>query len=177
MAKVNYTKLKIQKLPEVVNEIKWNEDATIEVKTYLPFDKKIDMVEDILQKSYDPQTEFYNCAMIKFYTEMGYVFNYTNINFTETQKENLKGIYDNLCASSLMDKIIGIIPDSERAVIDYLIWETQRAVTTYQNSFIGQIKGVANSFEQTGVDLANIQDALQNPENLELVKDILTKLG
>lgn len=148
----------------------------VKVKNYLPFLEKLELVDNIVNLSYDESSGIYNTAKVKFFTELNLIFAYTDISFTKAQKENLMKTYDELVESGLMGRIVNMLPN-DCGVIVHLVEEQIQAIYKYENSFIGQIKGVTDSFEQTGIDLNNIQNALQNPENLELVKDILTKLG
>ena len=87
MAKVTFSKLGLSKNTEV-KEIEWN-DQKIEVKQYLPIEEKINLVGKILNESVD-DNGYYNPIRLNIYTNMEIIIAYTNISFTEKQKEDIK---------------------------------------------------------------------------------------
>ena len=84
---------------------------SIEVKQYLPIKDKIDMIEAVIDQS--KEGTIYNRAKIEMYFSVYLVFLYTNISFTENQKQDIEKIYDVLESNEIFDKVVDLIPDSE----------------------------------------------------------------
>lgn len=109
MNKVTFTKLNLKK-NENIKEINFN-DNTIEIKQYLSITDKIDLVDITLQKS--KENRIYNPLKINMYFHLHLIYLYTNIVFTDKQKEDEEKLYDILESNGLIDKIIAEIPEKE----------------------------------------------------------------
>ena len=110
MAKLSFTKLGLKPNNEVVNIV--HGDLTIEVKQYLPIEEKLEIITNVLELSHD-QNNFSNPIKVKVYTALEVIGKYTNISFTDKQKENPTKLYDLLNGNGLIEKIIGAIPQAE----------------------------------------------------------------
>lgn len=102
---------------------------------------------------------------------------YTNINFTEKQKENPTKLYDLLNGNGLLEKIIEVIPQIEYDEIIAGVYNTIDAVYTYQNSILGILDTISQDYSNLNLDATEIQKKLADPENMALLKNIMTKLG
>ena len=102
---------------------------------------------------------------------------YTNISFTEKQKEDIPKLYDLLEENGVIKDIISQIPEDEYNFIIDGINKTVDAVYAYNNSVLGILESVSQDYSNLDFDIEKIQQAISNPENLELLKDVLTKLG
>jgi hypothetical protein len=107
MAKLSFTKLGLKPNNEIVNIVYG--DLTIEVKQYLPIEEKLEIITSVLELSHD-QNNFSNPIKVKVYTALEIIGKYTNITFTDKQKENPTKLYDLLNGNGLIEKIIGAIP-------------------------------------------------------------------
>ena len=47
----------------------------------------------------------------------------------------------------------------------------------YQNSIFGIITTLTTDYSNIGLELTDLQEKISNPENMKLLKDVLTKLG
>lgn len=174
MAKLAFTKLGLKPNNEIVN-IEFN-GQTIEVKQYLPVQDKLELIGNVLEFSHD-SNNFSNPVKIQVYTALEIVEKYTNISFTEKQKENPPKLYDVLSGNGLVEQIVGAIPQSEYDVLIHGIYDTVEAVYKYQNSILGILDTVGKDYSNIKLDAETIQKALGEAEGLELLKDIVTKLG
>ena len=84
MAKVSFTKLGLKKNEEV-KTIKFN-DIEIEVKQYLPANDKLALIGNVINNSHS--TNFANPVLIEVMGSLEIIYAYTNINFTDKQKED-----------------------------------------------------------------------------------------
>lgn len=102
---------------------------------------------------------------------------YTNISFTEKQKEDIPKLYDLLEENGVIKDIISQIPEDEYNFIIDGINKTVDAVYTYNNSILGILESVSQDYSNLDFDIQKLQNDIANPENLKLVKEVLTKLG
>ena len=174
MAKLSFTKLGLKPNNEMVNIVYG--DLTIEVKQYLPIEEKLEIITNVLELSHD-QNNFSNPIKVKVYTALEIIGKYTNITFTDKQKENPTKLYDLLNGNGLIEKIIGAIPQVEYDDLIHGIYDTIDAVYSYQNSVMGILDNVSKDYSNLSLDAASIHKDLADPENLALLKNIMTKLG
>jgi hypothetical protein len=55
--------------------------------------------------------------------------------------------------------------------------ETIKSIYAYRNSAMGILDAVASDYSNLNLDAHNIQQALADPNNMELLRNVLTKLG
>ena len=85
MAKVPFSKLQAvidSGVTEVTTYNKNGDAITYEVKHYLPFADKLELVSNVINNSVD-SNGYYNPMRVKLYTALETVYAYTNISFTE----------------------------------------------------------------------------------------------
>ena len=174
MAKIGFTKLGLKPNNEIQN-IEFNEQ-TIEIKQYLPVEEKLELITSVLELSHD-SNNFSNPIKVQVYTALEVIDKYTNISFTEKQKENPTKLYDLLNGNGLLEKIIEAIPQIEYDEVIEGVYNTIDAVYAYQNSVLGILENISQDYSNVKFDVSEIQKQLAETENLGLVKDIVTKLG
>ena len=172
--KITFTKLALKKQDKsAIIDIG---DAKIEVKQYLPIEDKIKIVESVLKNSAD-DNNFANPIKVEVYFNLEIIYNYTNITFTEKQKENPTKLYDLLEENGIFEAVIAAIP--EREYSNLLSWteEVIDAFYKYRNSAMGIMEQISLDYANTEFDATQIQEKIANPENLALLKNIVEKLG
>lgn len=174
MAKVTFTKLALKKKEEVKN-IKIN-DIDIEVKQYLPVNDKLDLIARVISGAHD-QNNFPNPIKIEVIGAIEIIMAYTNITFTDKQKEDISKLYDILDSNDVINQIVSVIPEDEYHFLIDGINDTIDAVYTYQNSVLGILDTVSQDYNNLNLDATEIQKKLADKDNLSLVRDVLTKLG
>ena len=174
MAKVSFSKLGLKINNEVIN-INYNEQI-IEVKQYISVNDKLKLISDIINNTVD-EHNFCNPVKVKVYLLIGIIKNYTNIFFTEKQKEDIVKLYDLIQSNGLFDKILEAIPDDELDDILKGTWDSIDAIYAYNNSAMGVIDNIGSNYKDMNLDVEEIQQKLANGENVEFLKEILSKLG
>lgn len=174
MAKVTFTKLALKKKEEVKN-IKIN-DIDIEVKQYLPVNDKLDLIARVISGAHD-QNNFPNPIKIEVIGAIEIIMAYTNITFTDKQKEDIAKLYDILDSNGVINEVVSAIPEDEYNFLIHGIDDTIDAVYTYQNSVLGILNTVSQDYSNLNLDATEIQKKLADKDNLALVRDVLTKLG
>lgn len=175
MAKVAFTKLGLKKKEEMA-QIHYN-DITIDVKQYLPISEKIDIITNIINNSMEDNNNFINPIKIDVLLALEIIFAYTNLSFTDKQKEDGLKLYDLLSENGLIDLIYSAIPEEEIEFLQECVWDSVDAIYTYRNSAMGILENIRNNYDELDLNTSKIQEALSNPESLGLLKDVLSKLG
>lgn len=173
--KVPYSKLQT-KLIIPTEEITFK-DSVIEVKTYLPIQEKLALMERVIEYSHEPESNYSNPVKTEIYLNLEVLFTYTNIAFTDKQREDVPKLYDEVVHSGLLDAVLGVIPQSEYEGIAAAIKKAVKAIYRYQNSVMGVLDIISNDYENTNLDVIEIGEKLKNLDNVDLIKDVLTKIG
>ena len=175
MAKVPFTKLKC-KLNENIIPVQIGEE-TIAVKQYLPVQEKLVLIGDVVMQAHEQDENYSNPIKAEVYRDLEVIFAYTNISFTDKQKEDLPKLYDLLVSSGVLKTVIDSIPEDEYAKICMGVWQTVESIYKYQNSALGILDTIKADYSNLEYDANAIKESLGNPDNLSLLKDVLTKLG
>ena len=175
MAKVSFTKLGLTKNQEI-KTLNWNEQ-NIEIKQYLPINDKLNLIASVINNAHDSNNNFSNPMQVSVYANLEILYAYTNINFTDKQKEDVAKLYDLVKSNGLLKAIIENIPAEEYGEIINGIHDSINAIYSYQNSVLGILDTLKTDYSNLDFDAASIQEKLADPENMKLLKDILAKLG
>lgn len=175
MAKLAYTKLGA-KINSTVNKIELGENI-VEIRQYLSVNEKLDLIGRVIELAHDMNYNFSNPLKTEVYFVVEVIRAYTNINFTEKQLEEPQKIYDALQSSGILDSLLLAIPEKEMKSLRHNLAATQRAYYLYRNSLIGLLEQVSTDYSDLDLDITELQKKLANGENIELVKNIIDKLG
>lgn len=174
MAKIAFSKLALTKNADVAS-FDWN-GQTVEVKQYLPIQEKLDLISSVLNQCQD-ENNFINEAKIVLFMDLEMVYRYTNINFTEKQKEDPAKLYDLLAGSGFFDDVFTVIPQSEYRSIATWLGKTAEHIYAYRNSIYGILDAMSNDYSNLELDAEALKEKIADPNSLTLLKDVLTKLG
>jgi hypothetical protein len=179
MAKVPFSKLQAKVDGGVTKNFYYNlagEEIYYEVKHYLPFEEKLELVSRIINQSID-DNGFYNPMRVKYNMVLEIVYAYTNLSFTEKMKEDPFKLYDTLVSTGIFTDIIDVIREKDWKEIQENVWTTIKNIYDYRNSAMGILSFIASDYSAVEMDANKIQELLANSENLELLKQVVTKLG
>lgn len=171
MVKVSLTKLnKIKSLDPI--DIKIGEE-TISVVQYLPLEKKLTIMQNIIEQAGNNEEGFYNIVKLTVFYTIEMLRAYTNISFTEKQLEDPQKLYDIIVLNNIWETVKDSIPEKER---DY-IWDNTcalaREITDYNHSALGILKMARADYGETDFNIASIMENIKDPETLGLMKEIL----
>lgn len=176
MAKVSFSKLGLTKNTAIKN-IEFN-GQNIEVKQYLPIDDKADLTTLVLNTVLANQdNRFANPMQIRLSTVLGIIEKYTNINFTDKQKEDPSKLYDLIVSSGLWDLILGAMDEGE---YDEMLVNIDKAIASYYkyyNSIFGILDSINKDYNNVNLDASNIIKELADPDKVGFLKEVVTKLG
>ena len=146
------------------------------MKQYLPVNDKLELISNVINSAHD-ENNFSNPVKVSVFTTLEIMYAYTNINFTDKQKEDPTKLYDMLISSGLVCEVINAIPEAEYHEIVCGIEDSINAIYTYRNSVMGILDTIGQDYSNLSFDATEIQKKIGDPENMELLKQVLTKLG
>lgn len=173
MAKVSFTSITPIKSKDDIT-VKFG-DKEIVVKQYLPIKEKADLVDYVIQSSFDINALFSPLRQ-EIYITIGMLKWYTNINFTDTMMQNVEKTYDAIILNKI-DTLLENIPKEEYDTIYNMINNAVLETKDYARSFAGQVRAMNDDYNETAFDVEKIASTLQDPNQLGLVKDIMNKMG
>lgn len=174
MAKVSLTKLGL-KVNQDIKNIEFNEQI-IEVKQYLPINEKLELISSVINSAAD-ENNFSNPVKENLFLTLEILYYYTNINFTDKQKEDPVKLYDLVVSSGLVNKVTDLIPEEELDEVINGVAQSVKAIYTYRNSALGILESISQDYSNLNLDASEIQKKLADPDNMALLKQVLTKLG
>lgn len=175
MAKISFTKLGLVKNQEI-KMLSWN-NQEIEIKQYLPINEKLSLISNVINNAHDGNKNFSNPMQVKVYSALEILYFYTNINFTDKQKEDVAKLYDLVASSGLITNVINLIPKEEYDELISGIKDSINAIYSYQNSVLGILDSVKEDYSTLNFDATAIQEKLADPETVGLLRNILSQLG
>lgn len=174
MAKLAFSKLGLKVNNQVTN-ILFN-DNNIEVKQYLSINDKLKLISDVINNSIDEHS-FCNPVKVRMFLDLGIIEYYTNISFTEKQKEDIVKLYDTLQSNDVIAKVRQFIPEEELQVLENGAFECINSIYTYSNSAMGILDNMSKDYDKLNFDAEALREKLGNEENVEFLKEVLDKLG
>lgn len=165
MAKVSYANLKLKTNKEV-KTFKFGEHE-IEVLQYLPIEDKYDLIMIALQGA--EEDGIYNPVKVQLYFELYVVYMYSNISFTDKQKENEPKLYDTLASNGIIAAILELIPDEEYNELMTYMKELIQVKTTFNNSAAGLVNQVLVDLPKNAEKAAEVLNSF----NIEDYKEVI----
>ena len=172
MAKVSFGTLKLKK-QETTTTIKIA-DKDIEVLNYLPIEDKYDLIQATLQQSVEGIG--FNEILIEMNFYLNVVFLYSNISFTETQKEDRYKLYDILESNGVINEIVNAIPVQEfKNLMDSFDLEKKR-VDRENRSSAGILNNIISKLPNKAQETSDILKNI-NFEDMKDVVNFANELG
>lgn len=165
MAKVSYANLKL-KVDQCIETFDFG-GQSIEVKQYLPIEDKYDLIMIVLQNA--EENGVYNPIKLQMYFDLYLVYMYSNISFTDKQKENEAKLYDTLESNGVINGIVELIPNDEyNSLMEYMT-ELVEFKTTFNNSAAGLVNQVLVDLPKNAEKAAEVLNSF----NIEDYKEVI----
>jgi hypothetical protein len=158
MSKVSYANLKL-KVDNSIKTFDFN-GQTIEVLKYLSTEDKYDLIMITLQKA--EENGIYNPLKLDVYFSLHLVYMYTNLSFTDKQKEDELKIYDTLKSNGFFELFLDTIEEDEYNFLFNMISELVSYDLNYRNTAGAVLQSVINDLPrnaQVAADIINSFDA------------------
>ena len=146
----------------------------VEVKQYLPMQDKMNILEMVIQTA-DAGT-ILNTLVLDAVFEMYLIFKYTNIEFTEEEKNNILETYDKLEINDMIIPIISNIPETEYKLLRDNLLVMIDDYKSYRNSAKGCVDAFS-IFAPTAAEKFNEEVEKIDTEKLENVTNLAKATG
>lgn len=170
MAKISFNKFGL-KINQTLKTVQYKEEFNIEIKQYLPVNDKLKMMGEILEYTMD-QNNFANPVKQEVFTVISIIEYYTNISFTDKQKEDPTKLYDTIRSSDLFEVISSNIPQEELQELQNGIDGIIQAYYHYTNSILGVLENVKQNYDAKELDISQLLEQMSDPEAFETLKQI-----
>ena len=151
---ISYANMKLKPVT-TTHKFEWNGNE-IEVLDYLPIEDKYDLIMITLQKSLE--NGYYNPIKIDEFFHLHLIYMYTNINFTEKQKEDEHKLYDSLKSNGLIDAFIEQMNEFDYSELFNMLDDTKRELTEYKRSTSALIQSLVSDLPKQAEAMKNIMD-------------------
>lgn len=177
MAKITYSSLKL-KTQEEIKTFKV-EDKDVEVKQYLSINDKIDLIDITLQKS--KENKIYNPIKIDMFFHLHLVYLYTNITFTDKQREDEYKLYDTLHSNGIINNVLENIPEIEYETLFELMQERIDIEMEYNTTAAAMIENILDQLPRSAntaaeimnnIDLSSMDSVISFAKALNADRDI-----
>ena len=155
---------------------KAGEEIKYEVKHYLSFTEKLDLVSRIVNQSVD-DNGFYNPMRVKLYMTLEVVYAYTNLSFTEKMREDPFKLYDILVSTGIFKDIVDVIRENDWKEIQENTWSTIKNIYEYRNSVMGILETVSSDYNGLSLEASELQKKLTEGNGVEFLKEVMAQLG
>lgn len=166
---MNFNELEL-KINDKVRTLKFK-NKDIKVKQYLPIQDKLNLIQIALQQSLDEGV--YNDGLLTAYFHTYVVMFYTDIEFTEEEKQDVLTLFNLMDSENLIGSVIELIPQSEFGDLLEMLNNQQKNNMIFKQSaayIIGQfIDALPSQMEKVGEIVNNF-----DPSKYQAVVDFAT---
>lgn len=155
MSKVSYANMKL-KIDKQVDTFDFGGNK-IEVLKYLPVEDKYDLIMITLQKA--EENGAYNPLKIDIYFHLHLIYMYTNLSFTDKQKEDELKLYDCLKSSGFVDSFMDTLSNDEYNYLFEMMEETIENYMKYRNTAGAVIQSIIQDLPKNAQAAAEIVDS------------------
>ena len=151
---VNYKDIKTKVDMEPVS-FTW-QGQNISVKNFLSTDEKYDIVMISLQQSHEEG--YYNPILLDMFFHLNLVYMYTDILFSEEDREDPAKLYDELRISGFMDEFLKLVNEDEYQELIDNIEEIKESRTNYEanlSSIVGKFIDDLPANAKAALDIVN----------------------
>ena len=169
MTKISYSSLKL-KIKDDVKTFDFNGN-TIEVLQYLPIEDKYDLISIVTNEAIE--NGIYNPLKLDMLLHLYIVFLYTNINFTDKQKEDLPKLYNTLKSNLIIDKVLENMDEEEYNTLYEYVLELTENTFKFKKSTAGMISSLITDLPtqaNAAMDIVNNFDPNQFKNIIEFVQ-------
>lgn len=165
MSKVAFSTLGL-KINKEIKTFDFN-DKKIEVLQYLPSEDKYDLIMITLQKA--EEDGIYNSFKLDLYFHLHLIYMYTNISFTEKQKEDELKLYDMLDSTGFIKKVLENIPEEEYNKLFTFMEEIECDSLSYRNTAGAVLQKVINDLPKNAQIAADIVESFDKEKYQEVI--------
>ena len=162
---ISYANMKLKPIT-TTHKFEWNGNE-IEVLDYLPIEDKYDLIMITLQKAFEDS--YYNPIKIDEFFHLHLIYMYTNINFTDKQKEDENKLYDSLKSNGLMDAFLKEFSEEDYNELYYWMTDVKEEIISYKRSMSALIQSFISDLPKQAEAMQNILDNFDKDKYQEVV--------
>lgn len=132
-------------------------DVEIKVLKYLPIEDKIDLIDIALNNSREVNG-LYNDIKLEQYFNLYIIYFYTDLTFTQKQKENESKLYDLMQGNELIINILGAMEEDEYDFLCNELEQVRKSRETYLTSAAALMQSVIQDLPRNAAAAAEIVD-------------------
>jgi hypothetical protein len=166
MTKVSFANMKLK--PNTVTQVVDFEGNQVEVLQYLPAKDKDDLIRAVLDKSSDGL--IFDDFLLDCYFHLYIVYLYTNINFTDKQKEDELKLYDLLKGNGLIDAVLGAMDEEEYQMLFDSVIALEEKMIESNTSAVTLLARLVTDLPEKAEEARKIVDEFE-PEKYQAVVD------
>ena len=152
---ISYANMKLKPV-NTTHDLLFNDSITIKILNYLPIEDKYDLIMVTLQKSFE--NGYYNPLKMDMYFHLNLIYLYTDINFTEKQREDENKIYDTLKSNGILDAFLKDFDEDEYNELLTLLEETKNEIMHYKYSTSALIQSIITDLPKQAEAVQKIID-------------------
>jgi hypothetical protein len=175
MAKIAFSKLNLKPKYDEAVPVQIG-DTTISVKKYVSIQEKLRIIGDIVAKAYNPDLNGDNPLLLDALFALEMIDAYSDIVFTDKQKEDFFKTYDALASNGIVDIIMDTIPEEEVDTVYDAIIRTNENFYSYKHSVMGVLNAILTDYDTTNLKAEDIQKLLDS-DKLAFLKEVMDKMG
>lgn len=160
---MKYTDLKLS-INNEYNIVQF-EGLQIKILQYLPIEDKIDLIEIALQRS--EENGIYNEMKLDMYFHLYMVYMYTDLEFSEEEKQNEIKLYNELCSNRVIQTVIHAV-DEYNELFDYLNI-MKESNFKYKNSVSALLQTFIQDMPKNAEAAAKIVDSFDKEKYKEVI--------
>ena len=146
-------------------------EFSIEILQYLPVKDKIDLIQTALQKA--EENGIYNEIKLDVFFHLNIVYLYTNIEFTDEDREDEFELYDILENEDIINQVVSHMAESEYTNLLNYMTLIKKDSLEYKNTAAAVIRNVITDLPASAAAAKEIVDSF-NPEQYQEVINFAT---
>ena len=147
--------------------VKNGKPLEVNVKKYLPISDKIDLIQIALQKA--EEDGIYNEMKLDMYFHLNIIYLYTDIEFTDEDKEDEMALYDILESNDIIDEILGALEDDEYNVLKEYLIEMKNESLQYKNTAAAVLTRIIQDLPKNAAAAKEIVDSFDPNKYQEVI--------
>lgn len=148
----------------------------VAVKQYIPAEEQLEICANVLSYSAD-NNNFASSTKIEVFFALELLYHFTNLEFTEAEKDDPAALFDILESNNVFNMIISAIPNDMYELLFDAVGLTIENYYEYKNSALGIFERISTDYKDLNFEAEDIKKKIADPGNLELLKEVLNKLG
>ena len=139
----------------------------IQVKKYIPTSDKIDLIQIALQKA--EEDGIYNEVKLDCYFHLNIIYLYTDLEFSEEDREDEMKLYDILEHNDIINQVIAAIDEDEYTDLKDKMLDMKCDFLTYKNTAAAVLTRIVQDLPKNAAAAKEIVDSFDQSKYQEVI--------